>query len=202
MSTDKNDIERIQAAVATSLHAHWVFFLIEGLILLVLGLIAVVIPPLATVAVEILIGWLVLASGIIGLIMTLRARGAPGFGWSLLSAVIGIIAGVVLLAWPLSGALSLTLILTVFLAMEGIASIMYALSHRRELTPRWGFMLFSGVVDLILAGMIFAGLPATAAWAIGLLVGINLVFGGVALIAMALQARTGAAASSAAGAAR
>jgi uncharacterized membrane protein HdeD (DUF308 family) len=154
-----------------------------------LGMVAIVVPPLATVAVEILIGWLVLASGIIGLAMTTRARGAPGFGWSLVSALVGIAAGFVLLVWPLSGALSLTIILSVFLAMEGIASIMYALDHRRELSPRWGFMLASGIVDLILAGMIFAGLPATAAWAIGLLVGINLIVGGVALMAMALRAR-------------
>jgi uncharacterized membrane protein HdeD (DUF308 family) len=191
MSTDRNDIERLQTAVAMSLRAHWVFFLIEGIALLALGLAAIVVPQLATITVEILVGWLVLASGIIGLAMTLRARGAPGFGWSLISAIVGIVAGVVLLAWPLSGAFSLTLVLTVFLAMEGIASIMYALDHRRELTPRWGIMLVSGVVDLILAGMIFAGLPATAAWAIGLLVGINMVFGGIALIAMALRARAG-----------
>ena len=189
MSTDKNDIEKIQAAVATSLHAHWGLFLIEGIVLLVLGIAAIVVPPLATVAVAILIGWVVLLSGIVGLVMTLRARSAPGFGWSLFSALLGIAAGVVLLAWPLSGAFSLTVILTVFLTIEGIVSIMYALEHRRELTPRWGFMLASGLVDLILAGMIFAGLPATAAWAIGLLVGINLVFGGMALIAMALRAR-------------
>jgi uncharacterized membrane protein HdeD (DUF308 family) len=189
MSIDKNDIARVQAAVATSLHAHWKFFLIEGIVLLALGVAAIGVPPVATVAVAILIGWLVLVSGIVGLIATIRARGAPGFGWSLLSAIIGIVAGVVLLAWPLSGAFSLTVILTVFLVIEGIASIMYALDHRREHTPRWGFMLVSGVVDLVLAGMIFAGLPATAAWAIGLLVGINLVFGGVALIAMALHAR-------------
>jgi uncharacterized membrane protein HdeD (DUF308 family) len=186
---DRKDIERMRAAVATSLHAHWALFLIEGIVLLVLGLAAIVVPPVATVAVEILIGWLVLVSGIIGLAMTLRARGAPGFGWSLVSAIVGIVAGIVLLAWPLSGALSLTVILSVFLAMEGIASIMYALEHRREHSPRWSFMLVSGIVDLILAGMIFAGLPATAAWAIGLLVGINLIFGGVALIAMALRAR-------------
>ncbi|MDB6082925.1 MAG: hypothetical protein JWN43_806 [Gammaproteobacteria bacterium] len=181
--------EQIQTALAASVRAHWVFFLIEGAVLLILGLAAIVVPPLATMTVEILIGWLVLASGIVGLAMTLRARGAPGFGWSLVSALIGIVAGIVLLAWPLSGAFSLTLILTLFLALEGIASIMYALDHRRELTPRWSFMLVSGIVDLILAGMIFAGLPATAAWAIGLLVGINLVFGGIALIAMALRAR-------------
>jgi uncharacterized membrane protein HdeD (DUF308 family) len=128
-------------------------------------------------------------SGIVGLISTFRMRSAPGFWWSLLSAVIGIVAGVVLLAWPLSGAFSLTLILTVFLVLEGVVSILYALEHKRELSGRWGVMLFSGLVDLFLAGIIFAGLPGTAAWAIGLLVGINLVFGGSALIAMALHAR-------------
>lgn len=179
----------MRAAVRASLRQHWALFFAEGIALLILGMVAIVVPPLATVAVEILIGWLVLASGIIGLAMTMRARGAPGFGWSLVSALVGIAAGFVLLVWPLSGALSLTIILSVFLAMEGIASIMYALDHRRELSPRWGFMLASGIVDLILAGMIFAGLPATAAWAIGLLVGINLIVGGVALMAMALRAR-------------
>jgi uncharacterized membrane protein HdeD (DUF308 family) len=88
-----------------------------------------------------------------------------------------------------SGALSLTVILTAFLTVEGILSIMYALEHKRDLSARWGMMLLSGIVDLILAAMIFLGLPATAAWAIGLLVGINLIFGGSALAAMVLHAR-------------
>jgi uncharacterized membrane protein HdeD (DUF308 family) len=189
MSTNKADLDQLEAAVANSLHVHWRLFLTEGIILFVLGVLAIVVPQIATIAVEILIGWVLLMSGIVGLIATFRARSAPGFGWSLVSAVLGIVAGIVLLAWPLSGALSLTLILTVFLALEGVVSILYALEHKRELSGRWGVMLFSGGVDLILAGIIFAGLPGTAAWAIGLLVGINLVFGGSALIAMALHAR-------------
>lgn len=182
----------IQSKIASSLHAHWRLFLIEGVLLVILGTLAIVVPNVATLAAAILIGWLLLLSGVIGLIATLRMRSAPGFGWSLLSAVIGIAAGVVLLLWPLSGALSLTLVLTAFLTVEGVASILYALEHKRELSGRWGVMLFSGVVDLILAGMIFAGFPGTAAWAIGLLVGINLVFGGAAVIAMALHARDAA----------
>jgi uncharacterized membrane protein HdeD (DUF308 family) len=95
----------------------------------------------------------------------------------------------VLLVWPLRGVLSLTLILIVFFVIEGVASIMFALEHKRELSGRWGWMLASGVIDLILAAIIFAGLPGTAAWALGLLVGINMLFGGSALIAMALYAR-------------
>jgi uncharacterized membrane protein HdeD (DUF308 family) len=196
MSTNKADLVRIQTTLTSSLHAHWRLFLIEGVVLLILGALAIVVPPIATIAVEILIGWLLLVSGIVGLIATLRMRAAPGFGWSLLSAVLAIVAGVLLLRWPLSGALSLTLILTAFLTIEGVASLFYALEHKRELSGRWGAMLFSGIVDLILAGMIFAGLPAAAAWAIGLLIGINLVFGGVALLAMALHARDSAPAGS------
>jgi uncharacterized membrane protein HdeD (DUF308 family) len=124
------------------------------------------------------------------MIATFRMRQAPGFGWSLLSAILAIAAGLVLLRWPLGGALSLTLILTVFFVIEGVASIFYSFEHKRELSGRWSFMLMSGVLDLILGGFIFIGLPATAAWAIGLLLGINMVFGGWAIIAMALLARS------------
>jgi uncharacterized membrane protein HdeD (DUF308 family) len=190
MTSDQLDVRHTEAAVTNALRAHWKFFLVEGIVLLILGAIAVCVPPLATVAVEVLIGWLILMSGVLGLVMTFQTRGSPGFGWSLLSAVVGIAAGIVLLAWPLSGVFSLTVMLTIFLALEGIASIMYALAHRSERTSRWELMLVSGLVDLILAGLIVAGLPGTAAWAIGLIVGINLLFGGVALVGLALQARS------------
>lgn len=191
MSADNTDIRHTEA-ITKSLRAHWKFFLVEGIVLVVLGLIAVGVPPLATVTVEILIGWLILLSGVLGLVMTFQTRGSPGFGWSLVSAIVGILVGIALLIWPLSGVFSLTLMLTVFLALEGIVSIMYSLAHRRERSSRWELMLVSGIIDLILAGLILAGLPGTAAWAIGLIVGVNLFFGGVALIAMALQARGGA----------
>jgi len=189
MTMNQPNIEQIQRAVATSLHEHWVLFLVEGIVLVALGLLAIVLPPIATLAVEILFGWLFLISGVVGLITTFWMRQAPGFWWALLSAVLGIAAGIVLLAWPLSGVLTLTLILIVFFTIEGIASIMFALEHKRELSGRWGWMLASGIVDLIVAGIIFVGLPGTAAWAIGVLVGINMIFGGSALIAMALHAR-------------
>lgn len=189
MSINPSDIDQIQRKVAQSLHEHWVTFLVEGIVLLVLGAAAVVVPPLATLAVAIFLGWLLLISGIVGLITTFWMRNAPGFWWSLLSAVVAIVAGALLVGWPVSGAVSLTLLLTVFFVMEGVASIMFALDHKRELSGRWGMMVASGVVDLVLAGIIVAGLPGTAAWAIGLLVGINMMFGGVALISMALHAR-------------
>jgi uncharacterized membrane protein HdeD (DUF308 family) len=190
MSVNQPDIARVQRAVANALHEHWKLYLIEGIVLVLLGVAAIVLPPLATLTVTLLFGWLFLLSGIIGLITTFWMRQAPGFWWSLVSAVLGIVVGVWLLASPVAGAVSLTLLLIVFFIIEGVASIMFALDHRRELSGQWGWMLASGIVDLILAVMIFGGLPSTAAWAIGLLVGINLVFGGTALIAMALHARS------------
>jgi uncharacterized membrane protein HdeD (DUF308 family) len=189
MSTNQPDIKGLQRAVATALHEHWVLYLVEGVVLLVLGLTAIVIPPLATLAVTILLGWLFLVSGVMGLITTFWMRQAPGFWWALVSAVLGIAVGAMLLVLPVSGAFSLTIVLVAFFIIEGVASIMFALDHKRELSGRWGWMLVSGIVDLVLGAMILAGLPSTAAWAIGLLVGINMVFGGTALIGMALHAR-------------
>jgi len=189
MSIHPTDIDPVGRGVARALRDSWRFLLIEGIILLVLGAAAVIIPPIATLAVEIILGWLFLVSGLVGLFMTFMMRHAPGFWWSLFSAVLALAAGVVLIGWPLSGAVSLTLLLIVFFVMEGVATIMYALDHKRELPAQWGFMLASGIVDLVLAAIIYAGLPGTAAWAIGLMVGINMLFGGVALIALALRAR-------------
>jgi uncharacterized membrane protein HdeD (DUF308 family) len=186
------DANRLQT-LANSMHEHWVMFLVEGIVLLGLGWLAILLPPLATLGVTILFGWLFLISGAMGLIATFWARQAPGFWWSLVSAVLAIAAGLVLLTSPASGALSLTLILIVFFVIEGVASVMYALEHRQQLSGRWAWMLASGIIDLILAAMVFAGLPGSATWAIGLLVGINMIFGGSALIAMALAARKGGA---------
>jgi uncharacterized membrane protein HdeD (DUF308 family) len=189
MSLDPTDARGLRTALMTSLRTNWKLFLIEGIVLVILGAAAIIVPPVATLTVTFFIGWLLLFSGIAGLFTTFSMRPMPGFWWSLLSAVIGIAAGLVLLFSPATGAVSLTIVLVAFFILEGIASIMFALEHRRELPGSWIMMLLSGIVDLVLGGMIFLGLPSSATWAIGLLVGINMIFGGTALIAMALQAR-------------
>ena len=183
------DAAGIERAVQNAIHEHWVLYLVEGMVLVLLGAIAIVVPPIATITFTILIGWLFLISGAVGLFTTFWMRGAPGFWWSLLSGIVGIGAGLLLLLWPISGAISLTLLLSAFFLVEGVATIMFAIEHRNQLTGRWGWMLTSGIIDLILAGIIIAGFPGTAAWALGLLVGINLLFGGIALIGMAMAAR-------------
>jgi uncharacterized membrane protein HdeD (DUF308 family) len=189
MTMNQPDIDKIQRAVAASLHEHWVLFLVEGIVLVVLGLLAIVLPPIATLAVEILFGWLFLLSGVVGLVTTFWMRQAPGFWWSLLSAVLAIGAGLILLTRPAQGVLTLTIVIGAYFLAEGVATIMYALEHRRELSERWTWMLFSGVLDILISAMIIIGLPGSAEWAIGLLVGINLLFGGASLIGVALAAR-------------
>ena len=193
MSMNSGDANQLQRALAQSVREHWVLFLVEGIVLVVLGLLAIAIPPLGTIGFTLVVGWLFLISGIVGLVTTFWARHAPGFWWSLLSAVLAVAAGIVLLAKPFSGAFTLTLLLIVFFIIEGVLSIMYAFEHKKELSGQWGWMLVSGIIDLILAAIILAGLPGTAEWALGLLVGINMLFGGTAMIAMALHARTAAA---------
>jgi len=187
----EHDVER---AVAKSLHAHWFLYLIEGIVLTVLGVGAITITELAMVALTFLLGWVFLISGIVGLVTTLWLREGPGFGWSLLSAIMGILFGLVLFAMPVEGAFAITVLLVVFFVVEGAASILLALEHRRELSGKWEWMLASGVVDMILGGLILFNMGTPTAWAIaGLLVGINMLMGGVALILMAWHARKEAA---------
>ncbi len=184
-----HDIEQLQSQVKEAVKANWKVFLIEGIVLVILGLAAVAIPLLASIATTIFIGWLFLISGVIGLYLTFTNRDLPGFWWSLLSAVLAVVAGFILLVQPVAGTFTLTLVISAYFIAEGITTIFYSLVHKRELTDRWGWLLVSGIVDLVVAGLIIGGLPGSAAWAIGLLVGINLVFGGTSLIGLALAAR-------------
>ena len=186
------DPDQVRAAVAGTIREHSTFFLVEGIVLLLLGALAIMLPPFATLTVTFIFGWIFLVSGLIGWVTTMGARGAPAFWWSLLSSVLATAAGLVLLLQPATGAVSLTVLLVIFFIIEGMATVAYALEHRRELSGRWEWMLVSGLIDLFLAAIILTGFPGTAAWALGLLVGVNLIFGGAALIAMALHARRAA----------
>ncbi len=133
---------------------------------------------------------------------TYCARQAPSFWWSLVSAVLAIFVGVVLIeiksqdlygglmGWPFHDAGPLLLILVLVFLVEGAASIMFAIEHRRQFSRHRVLMCASGAVDIVLASIIIFALPGTSAWTLGLLVGINMIFGGSALFATGLHART------------
>jgi uncharacterized membrane protein HdeD (DUF308 family) len=188
--TLRHDIARLQAEMGAAVREHWKAFLIEGVLLVVLGLAAMIVPPLASLAVTIFLGWMFLISGIAGLALTYWARRMPGFWWSLISAALGIFAGIILLTRPVQGTLTLTIVVGAYFLAEGVATIMYALEHRRELSERWSWLVVAGIMDILIAFLIIAGLPESAEWAIGLLVGLNLLFGGASLIGMALAVRS------------
>src|SRR5215472_17183952 len=126
-SNEPLGVTELRSAVSAAIHRHWGLFLLEGIVLIVLGTLAILVPAVASLAATIFFGWILLLSGIVGLISTLRARQAPGFGWSLFSAITGIVAGIVLLLMPVQGTLSLTAVLIAFLFIEGFVSILYTL---------------------------------------------------------------------------
>jgi len=189
MSMTTPELGRLRSDISTSVREYWGVFLFEGVVLLLLGILAVLVPVIATLTVTFAFGWIFLISGLIGLVTTVHARRAPGFWWSLLSAVLGVIVGVLLLVWPITGAISLTLLLAAFFTAEGILSIMYAIEHKREMSGRWAWLLVNGVVDLGLAAIILIAFQTSASWVLGLLIGIDMVLGGTALIVIALEAR-------------
>jgi len=189
MSSQPSTASKVSAALHRSIHEHWRLFLAEGLILSLLGLAAIILPALAGIVATILLGWLLLIAGIVGLLFTFGARQAPGFGWSLLSAVAALIAGGLLLWNPLQGAITLTYVLIAFFIFDGVFMIVLALAHRRELSGKWEWLMINGVIDLFLAAIIVTGFPGTLVWALGLIVGIDMIFGGASLVAMALEAR-------------
>jgi uncharacterized membrane protein HdeD (DUF308 family) len=188
MTLPNDDIPLPPSMKATA-RAHWKALLIEGILLTICGLAAVLLPLMASLAITILFGWVLILTGATALALTFWARQLPGFWWSLLSAVVALVAGVVLLVWPIEGTVTLTLFVGAYFLAEGVVTIMYALDHRRELSERWGWLLAAGIADLLVAAVIISGFPGTAAWAIGLLVGLNLLFGGASLIGVALAAR-------------
>jgi uncharacterized membrane protein HdeD (DUF308 family) len=186
--TTSPDIEGIRRRMAATIHAHWKLVLAQGILLMVFGLLAVAMPNIATLAVEIFVGWLFFIAGIFRAVSVWHARQMPGFGWSMLSGLLAVLLGLILIARPLAGVLTLTMVLIAFFILEGITAIVVAVQHREHLRS-WGWVLFSGIVDLLLAYLIWAGWPNSTDWAIGLLVGINMVFLGLSLLMTALAAR-------------
>jgi uncharacterized membrane protein HdeD (DUF308 family) len=186
--TTQPDIEGIRHQIAATIHAHWRLVLAQGIVMMVLGLLAVAEPNIATLAVAIFVGWLFFVGGIFRALFVWHTRRMPGFGWSMLSALLAVLLGLILIARPMAGVLTLTMVLVAFFILEGITAIVIAVQHRGHLTS-WGWVLLSGIVDLLLAFLIWEGWPTSADWAIGLLVGINMIFFGLSLVMTALAAR-------------
>lgn len=180
----------MQRAFNETMGTYWVLFLVQGVIMIVLGVLAVIWPQISTVAADIYIGWIFLLSGIVGLVTMFWAPSIPAFLWSLLTAALSLIVGVLLLWHPVEGVVSLTMALIAFFIVEGIFQIAVAIKYRDSFPDSWGWMVMSGIADLVLAGLIISGWPGTASWALGLIVGVNLITSGLAITMAALAGRS------------
>jgi uncharacterized membrane protein HdeD (DUF308 family) len=189
MSTPEPTITDIQRSIRNTVRLHWHFFLAQGVIMTILGILAVIWPQISTVAVDVYVGWLFLLSGALGLVTLLFAPAVSAFFWSLFTAALSLFVGILLLWHPVQGAISLTLVLIAFFIAEGVFQIAASLSHREAFPDSWGWMLASGIADLILAALIISGWPGTAGWVLGLIVGVNLITSGIAIIMVAVTAR-------------
>ena len=159
-----------------------------GLLLIVLGGLAIAYPNVSTIAFDIYVGWLFLIGGLASLIALFSTRSIGAFLWTLLSAVVSLVAGAYLIWKPEAGAASLTIVLVAMFVIEGVLQIIASIAYRNAFPRSWGWMLISGLVDLALAAVIISGWPETAAWTLGLLVGVNLITTGVAIFMPAAAA--------------
>ncbi len=163
------------------------WFIGLGIGLMILGCLAILVPFASTFAIETLIGILFGVGGIMHIIHAFRWKTSGRFVSDLFLGIIYLILGLWLLAYPLTGVFTLTFLLSILFFIEGIFKIIQ--SARTRNSSGWGWMLFSGIVSIILALIIGAGLPLTAFWTIGLLVGIDLIFNGWSVVMIALAAR-------------
>jgi uncharacterized membrane protein HdeD (DUF308 family) len=165
------------------------WFIGLGVAFMVLGVLAIFLPLVATLVTTLVIGWLMVIGGVLECVHAVQNRRWAGWGWEMVAAVVHVVAGLLVVAFPVVGKLTLTLILAVYFVVEGILHIIRAIQHR---TMRaWGWFLFDGVLSLCLGLLILLGWPSTAVWALGLLVGIELLVGGstMALIGLGTRAR-------------
>ena len=164
-------------------------FTFEGIAFLLLGILAIAFPVVFTFGFTIFLGWLFLIGGIIQLIRSFKLWHTPGIYASLLTGLLAIIIGFLMIANPWRGVLTLTMLLTIFFFIEGIAKIAYAISVREY--SNWGWILFSGLIAIAMGAIIVSGWPGTALWVIGLLVGIDLLFFGISLLSLVYSAPKG-----------
>jgi uncharacterized membrane protein HdeD (DUF308 family) len=154
----------------------------------VAGVLALIYPFIASVAIVYLLAWILIVSGILQGIGLIGARHVPHFWLQLISAVLAILIGLLLLRAPDSGLLLITVLLIVYFMVEGIAKVIFALTIKPF--PNWGWVLGSGVVGILLALILWASMPLSAEWVLGLLLGIQLVCEGAALTYLAWHVRT------------
>lgn len=165
----------------------WGWFLALGIVLILAGIAAIAFPLLSSIAAKLVLGWLFIIGGVMMIVHAFQAPGWSGFLWELLIGILYAVVGGYLAFFPLSGLLTLTVLIAALFIAEGIFEAIMAFRVRPH--EGWVWLLLSGIAALAVGIIIAMGLPESAIWAIGLLVGINLLFSGWSYVFLALAGR-------------
>lgn len=182
--------EVFRQALRDSIRRHALWYLVQGVILLLAGILAVLYPVVSSVAVVTLLGWLLIVSGLAQAISLLGTRQAPHFWLQVISVALAVLIGLLFVTDTGQSLVALTLLLIVFFMIEGISKIVMALTIRP--LPQWGWLFLSGLVGIVLSVLLWASMPVTALWLIGLMLGVQLISVGAALTWLAWQLRKAA----------
>lgn len=179
---------RVMTAVAVrheleALRGNWLWFVLAGVALVILGTVALGSLVAASLAVTLVLGSLILLAGGVEVVGSFWCRRWSGFFLSLLSGVLAIVVGFLFLTAPVNALLALTMLAAAFLLVGGAFKIVAALTYR---LAGWGWTLASGVLDVVLGFLIWEGWPATALWVLGMFLGISLIFRGFNWIALGI----------------
>lgn len=159
-----------------------------GIGLIVAGALAILFPLIASIAVKVMIGWLLLLTGAVTLWHAFQAKDWSSAIWQGVIAVLHLIAGVYLAFFPFTGLIALTTFLAILFLVQGGFEIAIASQHRER--RGWGWLIASGVVSVLAGGFLILGLPGSAAWAIGLLAGLVFLSTGISMVGLASAAET------------
>ncbi len=158
-----------------------------SILMILAGVLAIVVPPAAGIAVLAVVAWLLMLSGAVHLVFAWHTRTAGGMIWELLLGILYLFVGVYALLHPVAGLASLTLVLALYLFAEGVLELI--MGFRLRPMPGSGWLLFDGILTLILGILIWRSWPSSTEWVIGTLVGISMLFSGTARLSLSLAAR-------------
>jgi uncharacterized membrane protein HdeD (DUF308 family) len=161
--------------------------IVLSVLMILAGILGIILPPVAGIVATVFFGWLLLFSGLAHLVFAWHTRGTGAVLWELLIGTAYILVGVYLLLHPVVGMLSLTLVLAIYLFAEGVLEFIIGFLVRGM--PGSGWLFFDGFVTLILAIVIWRTWPFNAGWVLGTLLGISMLFSGVARLMISLAAR-------------
>jgi uncharacterized membrane protein HdeD (DUF308 family) len=153
----------------------WV--IVWGVFMIIAGVLAILEPPIAALAAELLLAWLFVFVGIVQIVFAIQNRAAPGFRLHILSAILTFLLGVFMLMRPTLGIASFALLLGAFLLANGVSEVMHA--FRLKPTKGWGWVLVDGLLSIVIAFLIASGWPESSIKFVGLLVGMLMIYGGV-----------------------